>query len=297
MDVISMPVIDTHIHLFDPARLQGIPWPPKDDAVLYKSALPQRYREVTHGLGIAGAIELECSPRLEDNQWVLDVAAAEPLIVGMIGDLEPGKPGFREQLDRFHRNPLFLGIRCGNLWGRDLGADVLRPDFISDLRALAGGGLTLDTANPDPALLGAVVRLSDQIPGLRIVIDHLPQLAADAWKLKIVRDDLCELGQRPQVYAKISEVLRATDGAVGRDVNLYRVMLDEIWEIFGDDRLVYGSDWPNCDHISTLPEGLAVVREYVASRGAAAAEKLFWKNSLAAYRWIKRDASQPQLAG
>lgn len=296
MDVISMPVIDTHIHLFDPARLQGIPWPPKDDAVLYKSALPQRYREVTHGLGIAGAIELECSPWLEDNQWVLDVAAAEPLIVGMIGDLEPGKPGFREQLDRFHRNPLFLGIRCGNLWGRDLGADVLRPDFISDLRALAGTGLTLDTANPDPALLGAVVRLSDQIPGLRIVIDHLPQLAADAWKLKIVRDDLCELGQRPQVYAKISEVLRATDGAVGRDVKLYRVMLDEIWEIFGDDRLVYGSDWPNCDHISTLPEGLAVVREYVASRGAAAAEKLFWKNSLAAYRWIKRDASQPQLA-
>lgn len=296
MEVLSIPVIDTHIHLFDPARPQGIPWPPKDDEVLYKAALPQRYREVTRGLGIAGAIELECSPLLEDNQWVLDVAADDPLIVGMIGDLEPGTPGFRAQLERFHRNPLFLGIRCGNLWGRDLSADVLRPGFISDVRAVAAEGLTLDTANPDPALLAAVVRLSDAVPDLRIVLDHLPQLATDAWKQKTVQDDLRSIGQRPLVYAKISEVLRATNGTVREDVNLYRPLLDEIWEIFGEDRLVYGSDWPNCDHIATLPQGLAVVREYVASRGAIAAEKLFWKNSLAAYRWIRRDASQPQNA-
>lgn len=294
MDVRSIPVIDTHIHLFDPGRPQGIPWPSKDDEVLYKPALPRRYREVTRGLGITGAIELECSPWLEDNQWVLDAAAAEPLIVGMVGDIEPGKPEFREQLERFHRNPLFLGIRCGNLWGRDLSADVLRPAFISDLRVLAAAGLTLDTANPDPALLAAAVRLSDEVPDLRIVIDHLPQLAPGAWKENSVQDSLRALGQRPQVYAKISEVLRAVDGALCRDVNLYRAMLDEIWEIFGDDRLVYGSDWPNCDHIATLPEGLALVGEYAATRGAAAAEKLFWKNSLAAYRWTGRDASQPQ---
>lgn len=294
VDALSIPVIDTHIHLFDPGRPQGIPWPSQDDAVLYKPALPRRYHEVTRGLGIAGAIELECSPWLEDNQWVLDVAAAELLIVGMIGDLEPGAPGFGAQIERFHRNPLFLGIRCGNLWGRDLSVDVLRPGFISDLRALAGAGLTMDTANPDAALIRAVVRLSDDIPDLRIVIDHLPQLAPEAWKQKATQDDLRELGQRPQVYAKISEVLRAANGAVCADVNNYRPVLDEIWEIFGEDRLVYGSDWPNCDHIATLPEGLAVVREYVSGRGAVAAEKLFWKNSLAAYRWIKRDAGQPQ---
>src|SRR5581483_10492440 len=74
----SVPIIDTHIHLFDTRRPQGVPWPDKSDAILYHPALPDRYRSVTQGLGIVGAIEVECSPWLEDNQWVLDVAANDP---------------------------------------------------------------------------------------------------------------------------------------------------------------------------------------------------------------------------
>ncbi|MSV32715.1 MAG: amidohydrolase, partial [Bryobacterales bacterium] len=47
-----IPIIDTHIHLFDPRRPQGIPWPPKDNAIMYKPALPDRYRALTKALGI-----------------------------------------------------------------------------------------------------------------------------------------------------------------------------------------------------------------------------------------------------
>src|SRR5690349_6530205 len=114
-----MPIIDTHIHLFDPRRPQGVPWPEKDNAVLYKPALPERYRKIAGPLGIVGAIEVEASPWLEDNQWVLDVAAKEKILVGTVGDIEPGTPAFRKNLERFHKNPLFRGIRYGNLWDRD----------------------------------------------------------------------------------------------------------------------------------------------------------------------------------
>src|SRR5271157_3312870 len=98
-----IPIIDTHIHLFDPTRPQGVPWPEKSDAVLYKPALPERYRKIAVPLGIKGAIEVEASPWLEDNQWVLDVAAKDAIIVGTVGDLEPGKPDFRKQLERLDR--------------------------------------------------------------------------------------------------------------------------------------------------------------------------------------------------
>src|SRR5260370_6009183 len=87
----AIPIIDTHIHLFDPTRPQGVPWPPKDNAVLYHTALPDRYRTIAVPLGITGAIEVECSPWLEDNQWVLDVAAKDKSVLGMVGDLETGK--------------------------------------------------------------------------------------------------------------------------------------------------------------------------------------------------------------
>jgi len=189
---VPIPIVDTHIHLFDTARAGGVPWPDKNDAILYKPALPGRYRKVTQGLGVVGAIEIECSPWLEDNQWVLDVAAKDSIIVGTIGDLEPGHPQFRAQLERFARNPLFRGIRYGNLWGRDLGAELEKPEFIGGLKALAEAALVLDTANPTPALMADVARLTDRVPNLRVILDHLPQLDPSTANLR-------ELGKRPQV--------------------------------------------------------------------------------------------------
>jgi predicted TIM-barrel fold metal-dependent hydrolase len=291
------PIIDTHIHLFDPTRPQGVPWPPKDDTTLYRPALPDRYRRLTKALGIVGAIEVECSPWLEDNQWVLDIAAKDRIIVGTVGDLEPGKPDFRKHLGRFHQNPLFRGIRHGNLWGRNLGEQLARPEFISDLEALASAGLEMDIAQPDPALISDVVRLTDRIPSLRVVIDHLPQLKppAESRARSAYEANLQELGKRPQVYVKVSEVLRRVGGRIPDALNFYRPRLDEFWEIFGQDRLMYGSDWPNSDRWGTYPQVLKIVREYFTGKGKAVAEKFFWKNSIAAYRWVKRQPGQPKL--
>jgi L-fuconolactonase len=289
-------IIDTHIHLFDPTRPQGVPWPPKDEPVLYKPALPDRYRKLAVPLGVVGAIELECSPWLEDNQWVLDVAAKDPIIVGTVGDLEPGKPDFRRNLDRFHRSPLFLGIRYGNLWGRNLGAELSRPEFISDLKALAQANMVLDTADPDPALVSNIVRLTDRVPELRVVVDHLPKLdpPTDRSAHRALLNDIAELGKRPQVYVKVSSVLRRVDGRVPEDLNFYRPRLDHLWDTFGPDRLIYGSDWPNSDLWGPYNQVFGIVREYFTAKGPVAADKYFWKNSVVAYRWKKRDKSQPE---
>jgi predicted TIM-barrel fold metal-dependent hydrolase len=296
----SIPIIDTHIHLFDPRRPQGVPWPEKgnkDDKVLYRPALPDRFRRLTTGLGIVGAIEVECSPWLEDNQWVLDVAAKDALIVATVGDLEPGKPDFRQHLDRFHQNPLFRGIRYGNLWGRNLAEDMSGAGFIADLKAVADADLGLDTANQDAAQIAALVRLTDKIPHLRAVIDHLPQMVPPAGPKarKQVEADLRELAARPQVFLKLSEVLRRIDGQVPVDLEYYRSRLDEIWEIFGVDRIMYGSDWPNSDRWGSYQQVFNLVHEYVTGKGVAAAEKFFWKNSIPAYRWVKRAANQPEI--
>jgi predicted TIM-barrel fold metal-dependent hydrolase len=219
-------------------------------------------------------------------------------MLGSVGNLEPGKPDFRKQLERFHRNPLFLGIRYGNLWGRNLGTSLSQPDFVADMKALAEAGLELDTANPNPALIAAVVKLTDLVPRLRIVIDHLPQLnpPADPGAAATYQADLRELGKRPQVYVKVSEVLRRIEGRVPTDLNFYRQRLDELWDVFGENRLIYGSDWPNSDQWAAYPEVFGLVREYFTAKGRAVAEKYFWKNSVAAYRWQRRDPSQPDPA-
>lgn len=289
------PIIDTHIHLFDTARPQGVPWPPKENVKLYKPALPDRYRKLVAGLGVVGAIEVEASPWLEDNQWVLDIAAPDSLILGMIGNLEPDKPDFRKNLDRFRKNPMFLGIRYGNLWGRDFSAALTKPEFMAGMKALSQAGLTLDAANPSPALIVNLLKLTDQVPDLRIVINHLPRMnpPQDSAPRIEFEKNLAALAQRSQVYAKLSGVLRPVEGRVPLDMAFYKPRLDFLFGLFGPDRVVYGSDWPNSDNWGTYLEGLTVVQQYFAAKDRSEAEKYFWRNSVAAYRWKKRDATQP----
>lgn len=284
----AIPIIDTHIHLFDTNRPDGVPWPSKDNPKLYVPALPARYRAIAEPLGIVGAIEVEASPLIEDNQWVLDLAKDDPILVGTIGHLEPADPQFRAQLDRFRRNPLFRGIRYGNLWGRDIADEMAKPAFVEGIRAVADAGLVLDTANPTPRLMASIVKLTDRAPNLRVVLDHLPQMDP-----RPAAESLAELAKRPQVFVKISSVLRRVDGRVPDDVAFYRDRLDHLFGLFGEDRLVYGSDWPNSDNWAPYPAVLKVVRDYFTAKGRAIAEKYFYRNSIAAYRWVTRRPNQP----
>lgn len=291
----DLPVIDTHIHLFDPTRKQGIPWPPKDNAKLYKPALPQRYRALVKPFNVRGAVMVECSPWFDDNQWVLDLIAKEPIMVGMIGNLEPDHADFPKHFERFRKNPLYLGIRYGNLWNRSLHDALSKPAFITGVKLMADAGWTLDSANPDPALIADLLRLTERVPKLRLVVDHLPKLEAptEAAARKAYENDLAALAKRPLSYVKLSSVLRTVNGKVPMDAAFYKDRLDTLFGLFGEDRVIYGSDWPNSDNWAEYPAVFKVVSDYFAGKTAAQREKYFWRNSIAAYRWKKRDASQP----
>jgi L-fuconolactonase len=288
----AIPIIDTHIHLYDPDRPQGAPYagPPGVPRI---AAYPERYRKLAVPLGVVGAIKVEASPWIEDNLWVLEVAQKDPIIVGVVGNLEPDKPEFAEYLERYHKNPLFRGIRYGNLWGRDITKQATNPDFIGGLKRLADADLVLDTANPRVPLLEAMIRISDGVPTLRIVIDHLPALdpaEADRGAYDAV---LQELGKRPQIFVKLSAIIHRVNGQVATQLGAYRARLNRLLEVFGEDRILFGSDWPNSDGVAPVDTVFGIAKEYFLTQPRPVAEKYFWRNSVAAYKWVRRDASQP----
>jgi L-fucono-1,5-lactonase len=290
----SIPIIDTHIHLFDPTRPQGAPYsgPP---GVPVEPSLPPRYRKLASPLGIVGAIKVEASPWVEDNLWVLEVAERDTIIVGVIGNLEPDKPDYGDTLSRYHKNRLFRGIRYGNLWGRDITKQADNPAFIDGLKLLAQADLVLDTANPRVDLLQAIVRITDKVPDLRIVVDHLPSLEPTPQTQQAYDDAIRELQQRPRVFVKLSAVIHRVNGVIATELAPYRDRLNHLVSAFGEDRIVFGSDWPNSDGVATIDKVVGVVREFFQTQPKGVAEKYFWKNSLAAYKWIKRDPSQPVI--
>lgn len=292
----SIPILDCHIHLFDQTRPQGAPYSGGRGGGNTEPALPARYRKLASPLGIVGAIEIEASPWIEDNLWVLEVEEKDPMMVGAIGNLQPEKPEFKEYLDRYRKNKLFLGIRYGNLWGYSLVEQVANPTFIEGLKLMQQADLAMDTANPRPDLIEAVLRVNDKVPGLRIIVDHLPAMMRrlDANAMAAAEPNLRELAKRPTIYIKVSELMRMEDGKPSTDPAVYKPLLDRFFETFGEDKLIFGSDWPNGPAVDNLPTIVKIVQDYFLAKGPAVAEKYFWKNSLAAYKWLRRDPTQPR---
>jgi len=288
------PVLDAHIHLFDTARPGGVPWPKPEDKELYKPATVSRYEGMSGKFGVVGAIAIEASDLESDNDWLLKNVEPNQEIVGVVGNLYPTAPGYDQLLARLKKNPLFLGFRSGNLWKRDLLADVKKPGFMEGLRALCDAGLVFETANPDAKLIGAVRLISTRIPELRIVIDHMPHSLLPEAKadLDAYWVDLHVLSQRPEVYIKLSEIPKLKEEKLVTDPGEYRESLDKLWDMFGEDRVIFGSDWPNSDHVTDFDNTLTIVRQYMQGKSVEAQAKYFFHNSQAAYKWKPRRDNQ-----
>jgi len=255
-------VIDAHTHFYDPARPGGVPWPPKTDSLLYRTVLPRDFKQATAGLGVEGTIVIEASPLVEDNQWVLDLARDNPVILGLIGRLDPGSRDFPEQLARFTRNPLFRGIRLSSA---AIAAGMQNKAFLYGLEHLAGKGLTLDAIGSAP-MFADLERLAERARELKIVIDHLP----------FDRQPHLPIGRN--VYAKVSGVRPDTP----------RQLIEELWRHFGPDRLLYGSNWPVSERVAPYANTLRTLTVFFASKGPEATAKFFRENSRTAYGWTAR---------
>jgi predicted TIM-barrel fold metal-dependent hydrolase len=282
-------IVDTHTHFYDPTRKDGVPWPEKGSP-LYRSVLPKDWLAVAEPLGVRETVVVEASKWLEDNAWILDLAATEKCIVGFVGHLSPHEVDFATHLKRFAANPIFRGIRVS---GAEFFENVDKPEFRRGIALMADMGLQLDI-NGVPALHQPAAKLAADVPALRIVIDHVggARIAAplsDEW-----RAGMAALGRQKNVHCKVSALMEQTResamkwGNAPRDTAFYAPVLDHCWESFGEDRLVYGSNWPVCEKGGTYADQFRIVSEYFTAKGRDACEKYFWRNSREAYRWVDR---------
>jgi predicted TIM-barrel fold metal-dependent hydrolase len=280
-------VVDCHTHFYDPSRPEGVPWPGKDDKVLYRTVLPRHFLEEAAPVGVTKTVVVEASPRVEDNAWLLELAQANPAIIGVVGNLAPGKPDFGRNLKRFAANRIFRGIRIGH---EALRAGIDIPEFLADIRQLAELGLELDI-NGGPALAADAARLAALVPELTIVINHLANVDVDGGRPP--REWLAGMqaaAKQRRVFCKVSALVEHAKPPSGvkqvpDDVAFYKPVLDAIWDIFGEDRLIYGSNWPVSDRFAPYRTVFSIVHDYVLARSRSAAEKFLSKNAQAAYRW------------
>ncbi|HWB11039.1 MAG TPA: amidohydrolase family protein [Pirellulales bacterium] len=280
--------IDAHTHFYDPTRPQGVPWPAKEDSLLYRPTLPEEFKKLTRGEQVAGTIVIEASPWLEDHQWLLDLAAKEPFIMGVVGRLDTADEKFSTHLRRFAEDSLFRGIRINH---DELKAALERPSQLERIALLAKEDRELDV-NGGPEMPADVARLVRAVPDLRIVVNHAANLTIDGkqppegW-LNGMR--AAAAGER--VFCKVSALVEGTR-KVNRDapddVDFYRPVLDALWNVFGGDRLIYGSNWPVSERAAPYATVYRIVHSYFQAKGARSLEKFLRTNAIHAYKAVLR---------
>lgn len=278
-------IIDTHTHFYDPSRDQGVPWPPKDQEVLYRTVLPHHFKEIVRPLGVTGTVVVEASSWVTDNHWILDLAAREPAIVGFVGNIDLRSSDCEFYLKRFSCNELFRGVRA-----RDFPvAELLDETAEAGLSTLADLDLSLDLlAHPDD--LSAVDKLAGKFPSLRIVLDHVVHVPIDGKEPAAVWvNGIRKAAAHENVCCKVS---RLTEAAVTQpapsDPGYYAPTLKELWRTFGTNRLMYGSNWPVCEVASDYQTGLAVVQSFLENRPESERDDVMWRTAKSIYKWVDR---------
>jgi predicted TIM-barrel fold metal-dependent hydrolase len=294
----NIPIIDAHIHLFDGARPLGAEYMGSSAyRSISKTSLPSMYSPLARPVGIVGAIVVESSPLIDENLWYLEQCRDNPIMVGVSGNLDPGQPDFGQYVTHFHKDPIYRAIRSSHFYNAGDGKVALKPDHVANLKLLAQADLALDTANPSMNLMQANVMLADAIPDLRIIMDHLPSFDPTPNNQQAYEAVVKEMATRTNIFVKLTELYhpRLTDGVIAKDYEPLRARLEYLFDAFGEDRVIFGTDYPNSFGVATIPEEVELVKRFFSTKSREVTEKYFWKNSARVYKWIKRAGDQPSL--
>lgn len=279
-DFSDIPVVDTHIHLYDTNR--KLPWPPKDDHVLYRPILPKDFNKVANENGVTATVIVEATEWLPDNQWVLDLVKHDPKrYIGLVGSLEIGTPDFAKNLKELSKDKRYVGIRMRERPGGD---KFFTDDVWRDLKLLSDMDQTLDVLMFQFSLEDVAV-VAKRLPKLKILINHVAganiegKPADPKWV-----EGVKKAAAQPNVYCKISGLFQQSHRQPSpTKVDFYKSTLDVLTKEFGEDRLVYGSNWPVTMRGGKYGDYKKVVMDYYAPKGRKFLEKLLYKNALAFY--------------
>lgn len=229
--------IDAHQHYWQIGNF-AYAWLTANMPQLYHDRLPADLTPQLAANGIDATVVVQADNSVEEARWLLELAAQEPTIAGVVGWADLGAPAIEEQLAELARSSYFKGIR-----------PTLPPDtdwsaLDRGFRALATRGLTCDLLCRPPDL-PRWHTLVAAYPDVRFVLDHLAGQRIVSGEAGGWRNALAPLAAHENVAMKVSGFLASRDpqGAEEPPLGPY---LEVALDLFGADRLLFGSDWPVC---------------------------------------------------
>jgi len=272
-------MIDAHQHFWRLAR-GDYGWLTPALPAIHRDFGPDDFAPILARHGIERTILVQAAPTIAETRWLLDIAHRTPFVGGVVGWADFDANDAPETIDALAHDRKLVGLRP---MVQDIGDDdwLLRPSHAPAFEAMIAHDLVLD-ALVLPRHLKRLARVVERHPSLRVVVDHgakprIREREIDAW-----RADLAAVASHPQVACKLSGLVteaRRDDGA-----SELAPWIDAMLELFGPDRLLWGSDWPVVDLAGGYDRWRAITTDALRALDAQACDAVLGGTAAKVYR-------------
>jgi L-fuconolactonase len=271
--------IDAHQHFwqYDPVRDS---WITDDMAIIQRDFMPADLEPVLAQNGIDGCVAVQADQSPAETEFLLNLASAYDIIKGVVGWVDLQAPDLSEQLSRWSTYPKLKGFRHV---AQGEPVDFLtRPAVVAGIGQLAPFGFSYDILIY-PTQLKAALHLVRALPEVRFVVDHLAKPYVRTGEINRWSNFMTELARQPNVSCKLSGLVTEADWQHWNKKTFFSY-LDVVFEQFGPDRLLFGSDWPVCLVAADYTQVKTLIEDYLAPWGDDVRNRIFGDNATAFYR-------------
>jgi L-fuconolactonase len=271
--------IDSHQHFwqYDAIRYS---WITDEMSLLKRDFLPEELHREQSANDIDASIAVQADHSEAETLFLLKLAEQYDTIVGVVGWLDLRAEDFPERLKFFSKFEKLRGLRH-IVQAEPDDQFMVREVFALGISRLSEFNLSYDIL-VYPRQLPAAIELVNKFPGQRFVVDHIAKPPIKTQKIRGWAEDIRRLAETPHVYCKLSGLVTEADWRHW-NADQFRPYLDVVFEAFGADRLMFGSDWPVCLLAGTYRQVKEVVELYVRELPTQQRQAIFGLNAARFY--------------
>jgi L-fuconolactonase len=279
--------IDTHQHYWRYAA-EDFPWINAGMPALQKDCVPGDVLPALQAAGVDAVLAVQARSCADETDYLLGLAQINPQMVGVVGWTDLCATDVNETLDRYADRPLLKGFR--HILQDEPALPVLmrNPDFSRGVKAVQKRGLVYDVLVFDRQI-ATVVDFCARHNDHWLVLDHVGKPCIREWTTRSeVRSrwlaSMRALASMPHVVCKLSGLVTEADWAAGhgvlpQDAKIMQECYDRALELFGPNRILYGSDWPVCQLAAPYEAVHGLAQRWANTRLTAPEQNAFWSGN------------------
>ncbi len=271
-------MIDAHVHFWKYNAIKDA-WITDEMALLQRDFFPQDLKPVLQENGVTGIVAVQADQSEKETEFLSQLANKNPFIKGIVGWVDLQNKNVEDRLLYWSEYPVIKGLR--HLVQAEADGFLKKEAFLNGIKLLKNFDFTYDILIY-PNQLKEAIQFVNKFPNQKFILDHCAKPCIRDQKINEWEIEIKEIAQNENVYCKVSGLVTEAKWNEWKTEDLHSY-LDVVFEFFGTDKILFGSDWPVMLLSSTYSKWKKLIEEYMLQFSDEEKQKVFDTNAIKFY--------------